>query len=165
MNNSAQMNVLEAVLVVGMLFLAVYFVSAMEVSSHTTVEEENNFEILARGILRNLGDLSDSSGNYNSLLAKYITDIENLPKGAPDYRQHLRDYIASVFPEGTLFTILRVNYSKIIQNASATLSDCTEYIGPNYGFWMNDAARASRVVVADGFVYEIIISVWFNLRR
>jgi hypothetical protein len=163
MNNSAQMNVLEAVLVVGMLFLSMYFVSTIEVSFHTTVEEENNFEILARGILKSLGDESDSSGNYNSLLAKYISDIEGDPDS--NSKDMLRTYIRSVFPEGTMFTILKVNYSKIIQNASATLSDCTDYIGPNYGFWMNDAARASRIVVADGFVYEIIISVWFNLRR
>jgi len=161
MNDHAQMNVLEAVIVVGMLFLALYFVSAMDVSSHTTVEEENNFEILSRGILRSLGETDDPT--YNNLLAKYISDINKDPDHISKAR--LINYITSVFPKGTIFTILNVNYSKIIHNASASLEDCKTYIGPNYGFWMEDAARASRIVVVNGFVYEIIISVWFNLRR
>lgn len=164
MNDRAQMNVLEAVIVVGMLFLTLYFVSAMDVSSHTSVEEENSFEILSRGILKSLGEANDPTGN--NLLAKYINDIENGPDNiSRESRNRLRNYISSVFPKGTVFTILKVNYSKIIHNASASLSDCETYIGPNYGFWMEDAARASRIVVVNGFVYEIIISVWFNLRR
>ena len=160
MKDYAQMNVLEAVLFVIMLLTAVYFVKSMDVSSHTTVDEENQFEKMSKGILRSLGEEPDLSGEYSSKLAYYINYLENVDEN--DARFY--NYVNSVFPSGTMFRILKVNCSKMMHNATATLDDCTERLY-GYSFWSDDNARASRIVVVNGFVYEIIISVWFTLRR
>jgi len=52
MNNSAQIHVLEVIVVAGMLLMSLYFVRVFDVSSSITTTEENELEILGNGILK-----------------------------------------------------------------------------------------------------------------
>ena len=155
MNNSAQMNVLEVIIVSGILIIGVYFVRGMEFSSRSVEETENQLEVFGDSILNNLAATADSDQEYPSLLTKYIS--------SPDYYDDFTDAINNTFPTGTIYKVERVDLSKMFHE-NAPIENCTEtiYEPP---VWVEDEGRVSRIVVSDGTVYEVVISVWFNLRR
>ena len=155
MDNSAQMNVLEVVIVAGILIVGLYFVRGMEFSSRSIEDDENQLETLGESILNNLASMPDSSNEYSSVLSKYISNS--------DYYSDFTDVINSTFPSGTLYKIEKVDMSKMFHE-NAALEDCIEIIYEPV-VWIQDESRVSRIVVSDGDVYEVVISLWFNLRR
>jgi hypothetical protein len=157
MNDSAQLQVLEAVIVAGMLLLAIFFVRSIDVSIHLPMGRDNRFESYGNSIFTSLGGQKDPSGEYSSLLASYIADDSS-------HNSKLVNYVYEVLPSGTLFKISRVNVSMLMYNSTATLNNCTEVLY-DPGIWINNEARVSRIVVANGFIYELIIYMWFNLER
>ena len=155
MNNSAQMNVLEVIIVSGILIIGVYFVRGMEFSSRSVEEAENQLEILGESILNNLASITDSSEEYSSLLSKYISNST--------YYDEFTDQVNNTFPTGTMYKIEKVDMSEMFHKNLA-LENCTEVIYEP-AVWIQDEGRVSRIVVSNGTVYEVIISLWFNLRR
>lgn len=155
MDDKAQISLLEVILVTGMILMALYLIKTQEISSSELIESESRFETVANSVLTNLASKSDPYGEYASLLARYISD----ETGEAGF---LKAYISSSFPIGTMYKILRINYSKLFTNGSASFNDC---VTPLYepGVWIEDDARVSRIVSADGYVYEIVLCVWFNI--
>jgi len=154
MNNSAQMNVLEVIIVSGILIVGLYFVRGMEFSSRSVGETENQLEVLGESILNNIASRPDNYEGYSSALSRYISN--------KDHYSNFTDEINSTFPLGTLYKLEKVDMSKMFHENLAIIN-CTEtiYEPP---VWIQDEARVSRLVVSDGTVYEVVITLWFNLR-
>ena len=74
MNNSAQMNVLEVIIVSGILIVGLYFVRGMEFSSRSVGETENQLEVLGESILNNIASRPDNYEGYSSALSRYISN-------------------------------------------------------------------------------------------
>ena len=155
MNDSAQMNVLEVIIVAGILIAGLYFVRGMEFSARSVEENENQLESLGESILNNLASTPDPSDEYSSMLAKYISSTAQYA--------NFTDDINNTFPTGTLYKVERVDMSKMFHE-NAALENCTGTIYEPV-VWVQDESRVSRIVVSDGTVYEVVISLWFNLRR
>jgi hypothetical protein len=155
MNDKAQLHVLEVVIVAGMLFMALFFVKNMDVSSYTTIEKENRLEVIGRAIFDSLESQPDPYGKWDNLLVSYLANEHSgLLK--------LNNYIISHLPEGSLFRLTVIDMDKLFHNASASLEDCTyTLLGANY--WFGEEARISKIVVIDGYVNEIILSMWYNV--
>jgi hypothetical protein len=152
-DNQGQMQMLEVILVSGMLLLALFFVKTIEISAISSVEKENKLEALGISILDSLSGEADPSEEYSSILARYIS--------SGSYYDDFSDYVYEVLPDGTIFRIIKIDMTNFVHDADATPEGCTYTIyDPPY--WVDEEARASRIVVADGIVYEVILMMWFN---
>ena len=152
-NNNGQMHVLEAVIVAGMIFSSLFFVSNMEVSSYTTIEKENKLKSLGASILENLEARQDSTGKYDNLLLYCIRDVSG--------SNRLYYELTANLPEGTLFRVSIVNMSKLFHNSSASHEDCV-YARIGTDIWVEEETRVSRIIAFDGEIYEIILQLWLN---
>ena len=163
MNNSAQIHVLEVIIVAGMILMSLYFVRSFEFTPNITTTEENELILLGTGILANLEGVPDIHGEFNSLLARYVfapSDNDVYP-----YINELIDYVDLSLPDGTLYEITRVNiteYSvhpeKSIKDASITRTMVSAPVKVGH------EAVASRIVVIDGVIYEVVLTMYFTLR-
>lgn len=157
MNNSAQIHVFEVIFVVLMFIMALFFVKSIEVSTHATIEKENELEKVGESILAGLAGQAAQYEEYSSLLAYYIDPNDS------SNANELRNLVDAVIPESILYKILRVNISKIMCNSNVTIENCTDVLYEPL-IWIGEDARVSRIVVLRGFVYEVVLCMWINLR-
>lgn len=154
MNNSAQIHVLEVIIVAGMLLMSLYFVRVFDISSNITTTGENELEILGNGILTSLEGVPDNLEQYPSLLARYAT---------AEYIDEFRDYVNRSLPDGTLYEISLIDISYMSKNPSDPIGDATTSLH-DAPVKVGKEARSSRIIVIDGLVYEIMLTMFFTLR-
>ena len=156
MNNSAQIHILEVIIVAGMLLTSLYFVRVFDVSSNITTTEENELEILGNGILTSLEGVPDNLEQYRSLLARYAT---------VEYIDEFRDYVNRSLPDGTLYEIslINISYMSKYPNTPIGADKVTKYLY-KAPVKVGREARSSRIIVIDGLVYEIVLTMFFTLR-
>ena len=159
MNNKAQIHVLEVIIVAGMLLSSLYFVRTFEFTPNITTTEENELEILGNGILENLEGVPDITGEYPSLLARYVTD-EN---GVFIYSGEFINYVNLSIPDGTLYEITRIDITELSKHPEKSVRDYTENVKP-LSVKVGKEAIASRIVVINGCVYEVVLTMYFTLR-
>jgi len=156
MNNSAQIHVLEVIIVAGMLLMSLYFVRVFDVSSNITTTGENELEILGNGILTSLEGVPDNLEQYPSLLARYAT---------AEYIDEFTDYVNRNLPDGTLYEISLIDISYMNKHPDTPIGDyrvtTTLYKAP---VKVGKEARSSRIIVIDGLVYEVVLTMFFTLR-
>jgi len=163
-NNSAQIHVLEVIIVAGMLLMSLYFVRTFEFSPNIKTTDENELEILSEGILKSLEGVPDSEEHYPSLLARYLTtpyrnDDETFP-----YKENFVSYVERSIPEGTLFEILRVNITKLKENPDLSIRNdhITKYVN-KIEVKVGTEASSSRIVVIDNTIYEVVLTLYLTL--
>ncbi len=149
--NNGQMHVMEAVIVAGLIFSALFFISNMEVSSYTTIEKQNKLKQLGAKILENAEAKEDSTGNYDNFLIYCVEENIN----------YLYYDLVSSLPEGTLFRLTVVNMSKLFHDNSASYNDCI-YTSIGTDIWVDEETRVSRIIAFNGFIYEIVLQLWLN---
>jgi len=159
MNNKAQIHVLEVIIVAGMLLSSLYFVRTFEFTPNITTTEENELEILGNGILQNLEGVPDVYGEYPNLLARYV----DKDQGAFIYRDDFTEYVDLSLPDGTLYEITRIDITEFSQYPSKSIRDFTEDV-KELNVKVGKEAIASRIVVVDGCVYEVVLTMYFTLR-
>jgi len=157
MDNSAQIHVFEVIIVAGMLFMSLYFVRSFDVSLNITKTEENELEILGNGILTNLEGIPDNLEQYPSLLARYAT---------VDYIDEFTDYVNTSLPEGTLYKISLINISYLNKHPDTPIGNEPSPTNPLYSVpvEIGKEASSSRIIVIDGVVYEVVLTMYFTLR-
>ena len=160
MNNSAQIHVLEVIIVAGMLLMSLFFVRTFEFTPNIKTSEENELEVLGNSILSNLESVPDNLGQYSSLLARYISKNET---GKLQYIYEFTDYINESIPSGAIYEISLVNISdlsvhpeKSMTLVTITLIQATVKIGKE--------AHCSRIIVIYGSIYEVVLTIFFTLR-
>lgn len=161
MNDKAQIHVLEVIIVAGMLLSSLYFVRTFEFTPNITTTEENELEILGRGILTNLEGVPDIYGEYPSLLARYVTD----DNGVFIYSDNLIEYVNLSLPDGTLYEITRISITEFSQHPEKSIKDpsITKEVKP-LSVKVGKEAIASRIVVIEGSLYEVVLTMYFTLR-
>jgi len=156
MDNSAQIHVFEVIIVASMLFMSLYFVRSFDVSLNISKTEENEFEIFGNGILTNLEGIPDNLEKYPSLLARYATR---------EYINEFTDYVNRSLPEGTLYEISSINISYLNKYPHTPIGKDPPttplYSAP---VEIGKEASSSRIVVINGFVYEVVLTMYFTLR-
>jgi len=160
MNNSAQIHVLEVIIVAGMLLMSLYFVRSFEFTPNISTTQENELKVLGNGILKSIEGVPDNQGNYPSLLARYVSDVSN-----NEFIDEFKDYVNRSIPEGTLYQISRINITKLSQHPERSIKDntITDILTPEI-VKVGKEAISSRIVVIDGFVYEVELMMFFTLR-
>jgi hypothetical protein len=156
MNNSAQIHVLEVIIVAGMLLMSLFFVRTFEFTPNITKTEENELEILGNGILTSLEGIPDDLEQYPNLLARYATT---------DYKDEFKDYINRSLPYGTMYEILRINISYMHKHPEISImEDPPTKELKSAQVKVGKEARCSRIVVIDGIVFEVVLTIYFTLR-
>ncbi len=157
-NNNGQMQLLEVILVAGMVLISLFFVRSLNISLQTsTVERENKLEQIGDSILESLASRDSSNGDYSELgyYIKYFLETGR-------FKWDFEDYIELSLPSDSLYTIYIVNMTNFSFNPHSGIDNHLEYIySPDY--WIVEEACSSRIVVVDGFVYEIYLGLWFNI--
>ncbi|MCK4364744.1 MAG: hypothetical protein KAW45_01700 [Thermoplasmatales archaeon] len=159
MNNSAQIHVLEVIIVAGMILTSLYFIRTFEFTPNIITTEENELELLGTGILANLEGVPDTLGEYNSLLARYVSEDE----GYFSYKYDFIEYVDLSLPSGTLYEITRIDITEYSKHPEDSIKDHTEDVAPA-AVKVGNAAVASRIVVIDGCIYEVVLTMYFTLR-
>ena len=156
MNNSAQIHVLEVIIVAGMLLMSLFFVRTFEFTPNITKTEENELEILGNGILTSLEGIPDDLEQYPNLLARYSTI---------KYKDEFKDYINRSLPYGTMYEISLTNITKLSKNPDKSIKDesITDLL-KEAKVKVGKEARCSRIVVIDGIVFEVVLTIYFTLR-
>jgi len=159
MNNSAQIHVLEVIVVAGMLLTAIYFVRSFEFTPNITTTEENELEILGNGILTSLEGVPDNLEQYPSLLARYVSEDYE------EYMDEFTDYINRSIPDGTVYEISRIDISKLSEDPSVSIkhTSITESL-KDAPVKVGREAHSSRIVVIDGCVYEVVLTMYLTLK-
>ncbi len=154
MNNSAQIHVLEVIVVAGMLLMSLYFVRTFEFSPNITKTEENELEILGNGILTSLEGVPDNLEQYPSLLARYSTI---------DYKDEFKDYVNRSLPYGTMYEISLVDISEFSKHPENSINDHTTILKEAL-VKVGKEARSSRIIVIDGNIYKVVLTMFLTLR-
>jgi len=156
MNNSAQIHVLEVIIVAGMLLMSLFFVRTFEFTPNITKTEENELEILGNGILTSLEGIPDDLEQFPNLLARYAT---------LKYKDEFKDYINRSLPYGTIYEISLTNITKLSKNPDKSIKDesITDIL-KEAKVKVGKEARCSRIVVIDGIVFEVVLTIYFTLR-
>ena len=181
MNNSAQIHVLEVILMSGIMLMALYFIGNFEAPTHSTIGKENSLESLGGGILSSLDGIPDPGYEddnlyYSSLLARYIYEIrEEIDNDLDHYHllpsieelQSLNDYFETNLPEGTLYQLSYINISKMSKDGlSANPIDyyTKELYNPSSVLLIGEKISTSRIVVIDGYIYNLVLRMSFTLK-
>ncbi len=145
MNCKAQFNVIEAIIAVGIVFAAIYIVSSMVGSPViTTASTTNQLKVLADDILRSLDARNESipPRYHHSLLVKYIAERDI---------SSLTSIINDTIPPTALYNLYLYNAS----NRTTTLLYPSNALPPT-----GNVAKANRMIVYDGYIYEVELEVW-----
>lgn len=153
MNNSAQIHVLEVVIVAGMLLFSLYFVRTFEFAPHSIVDRENKFEILGDSILASLESVPSSHENYSNVLAEYVGLVDS---------KNFSAHVNTTLPEGAFYNISAVNISKMHKYAEIERNCRTAIYGSPVR--IGEETSSSRIIVIDGYVYEVKLDIYFTLR-
>ena len=181
MNNSAQIHVLEVILMSGIMLMALYFIGNFEAPSYSTIGKENSLESLGGGILTSLDGIpdpgyEDDSQYYSSLLARYIYEIrEEIDDVTVHYSilptieelQSINNYFETNLPEGTLYQLSYINISKMSKDGlSAHPIDyyTKELYNPSSVILIGEKISTSRIVVIDGYIYNLVLRMSFTLK-
>ena len=153
MNNSAQVHVLEVVIVAGLLLFSLYFVRTFEFAPSSIVDRENKFEILGESILASLESVPSSYDNYSNVLAEYVgmNDAKNFSA-----------HVNATLPEGAFYNITVVNISAMHKFAK-TQEECSTFLFRSI-VKVGQETVSSRIVVIDSYIYEVQLKIYFTLR-
>jgi len=161
MNNDAQVHILEVIIVIGLLLVSLYFAKSFDFSPHSVISKENRLETLGNGMLASLEGTIDPSEEYNNLLARFVYMNGS---GVFEFANDFTDYVNDSIPEGTLYDISVVNISKMSKYSDETVASSTKKIYSSADVKIGTEAYSSRIVVIDGYVYEVVLSMCFILR-
>lgn len=167
MNDLAQWQLIEVILVAGILFAAMYLVRSSNITVYKSIEEEKTLQSKAFEALESIAAQIAPVGEDNHNLLSYYVEyyIEN---GVDD---GLEEEIKKNFPSKSniefKIQILDITTSK--EDDQKSLDDCTFTIN-NPVFWVEEeSCSANRIIVVDKpsenideFVYEVILSLWYN---
>ena len=156
MNDSAQWQLIEVILVAGMLFAAMYLVRSANVTVYKSIEEENPLEDKGYNVLESLASQPAPSGftQYDSLLAYY--SIEKPP-------DKLKDAIEDFFSSDVNFKVILINMTELKNDQTKTIED---YLNPTLNpplvdslYWIDENyCTATRILQHTGNVYKILFS-------
>lgn len=162
MNDSAQWQLIEVVLVAGMLFAAMYLVRSASITVYKSIEEENPLKAQGYDALESLASQPPPDGfsdEYHSLLEYYI--IENPP-------DELENSIKELFPSDVNFKVILIDMTELKDDQTKTME---YYLDPtnnpplvNSDYWIEEGACVSnRIVQHDGNVYKVVLMLWYNV--
>jgi len=158
MDDHAQMELIEVILAAAMILLALYFVKNIEIAPQTDIEEENNLKVYGDNVLESLASIPDTTGEYHSLLAYFVAKAN----GNNVYTTWLLNNVSSRLPSNMFYQIYKLNVSKLVGESGETFESCkTVLYEPSV--WVKEESRSSRIVVTDGYIYEIVLSLFYNI--
>lgn len=150
MNRKAQIHVLEVIIVAGMLFTALYFVRGLSTSTYSSVYEPNSLKTRADTALTALDN--EPNSNYHTSLTQYIA--ENMTNS---FSSRLRSSISPCYG----FTVYVYNITNMYRNSSVSLEENKDIFIDQWSPKVGDKTHASRMIVYDGFVYEVVMELWY----
>ena len=153
MNNSAQWQLIEVIIVAGILFGATYLVRSANITVYKSIEEENPFKAQGYDALESLASQPAPVDNYDSLLVYCLFSDTG----------SLKSNITSFFSSDVNFKINIVNMTELRNNQTKDLVDCTTILVESI-YWVDEeSTTATRIVNHDGNVYKVVLYLWYNL--
>lgn len=152
MDDNAQVNMLEAVLVVAMLFMTLYFSQSLSSTVYESAIEKNILKIKGASALESLDNYPND--DYHSLLTWYI--IENMTESFTKF----------IYTSGRIFPCIA--YNVYLYNISMMFRNSTAKENNYKTLWsyipapeIGKRAQTYRIITYDGYVYEIVLDMWY----
>jgi len=149
-NRKAQVHILEVIIVAGMLFTALYFVRGLSTSTYTSVYEPNLLKTRADTALSTLDN--DPHDIYHTKLTKLI--VTN------DARNFSSSIIGAIRPCYG-YSVYVYNITNMYRNSSVNLEGNKNTFINQWAPKVGDKTQTSRLIVYDGYVYEVVLELWY----
>lgn len=159
MNDSAQWQLIEVILVAGMLFTAMYLVRSANITVYKSIEEENPLKALGSDALESLASQpapEEFSEEYRSLLEYYIIDKP------PDlFKAAVEGFFSS---SDVNFKIILIDMTELKNDQTKTIEDYFNSPLVDSIYWVDEGScTATRIVEHDGNVYKVVLFLWYNM--
>jgi hypothetical protein len=165
MNDSAQWQLIEVILVAGILFAAMYLVRSSNITVYKSIEEETPLKAQGYGALESLASQpppAGYSGDYRSLLEYYVKNPSD------DLKNAIEGFFLS---SDVNFKIDRIDMVQL-KNEQATLAACTTPLVGSY-YWIDEkSCTVTRIVehcyydnvlgTYETEVYKVVLYLWYN---
>lgn len=152
--NKAQVHILEVIIVAGILLVSLYFIRGFDFTPSSVVTGSNSLKQKGLNIISRLENIPDPEGELSSILSRYMY---NALKGD---NSSLNAYISNSLPKDIIYETFIVNISKMSKYAESVDNCKTVVYEPVVK--IGEKTSISRVVVIDGYIYEIDLGMWFN---
>lgn len=159
MNDSAQWQLIEVVLVAGILFAATYLVRSSNITVYKSIEEENPLKAQGYDALESLASQTRGvPGGYRTLLEYYVIENPGTNPG-DDFKAAIKEF----FPSSDVnFKIERVDITYLKNHQNAVPAD---YVTPlvDSVYWVDEkSCTVTRVVEHNSNVYKVVLYLWYN---
>jgi len=167
MNDKAQWQLIEVILVAGMLFAAMYLVRSANVTVYKSIEEENPLKTQAYEALESIASQPAPKGKDNHNLLSYWAEENWELSSVNNFKEEIKRFFPS---ESNIdFNVTKVNITKS-KEEGLSLEECSITINSEEYWIKSGSCSASRIVVVDkpsepngkDYVYKIILSLWYN---
>lgn len=153
LNNSAQVNILEVVIVAGMIFAALFFLQSLTVPSFPESYHTKMLRSRADTALISFDTRSDDE--YHSLLVRYLMTDDGKVK-----EKFFLEFFNFTFPSYG-FSIYLINLTKMYENSTYNEKDYKELYVTSNPPQIGVKTQASRIFVNDGILWEVLIEMWY----
>jgi len=159
MNDSAQWQLIEVILVAGMLFTAMYLVRSANITVYKSIEGENLLEAQGSDVLESLASQPASAAftaEYGSLLEYYI--IEPAPN---EFKLAIEGFFSS---SDVNFKIILIDMTELKNDQTKTIEDYLNFPFVDSIYWVDEkSCTATRIVVNEDNVYKVVLFLWYNI--
>lgn len=152
--NKAQVHILEVIIVAGILLVSLYFIRGFDFTPSSIVSGSNSLKQKGLNIVTRLENIPDLQGELSNILSRYMY------KALKGDNSSLNNYISNSLPEDIIYEISIVNISKMSKYAES-IGDCQTFVYKPV-IKIGEKTSVSRVVVIDGYIYELDFGMWFN---
>jgi hypothetical protein len=157
MNDLAQWQLIEVILVAGILFAAMYLVKSSNITVYKSIEGEDQLKAQGYDALESLASQPSEVNGYHSKLVYYIIQDHN----------SLKTYLDSFFSSDVNYRIEMTNMTKF-KNNQVTLAECTTTLVDST-YWIGEkSCTATRIVeyynpvTSKSDVYRVVLYLWYN---
>ncbi|MEF8879432.1 MAG: hypothetical protein V5A64_03460 [Candidatus Thermoplasmatota archaeon] len=153
-NDSAQIQVLEVIIVAGIIFASLYFIQGLTSPTFPESYQKKPLKTRVKSAIDSIDSVPDDE--YRSLLVRYM--VENTTEN----KRTLGNRIWNLIFPSYGYHIYKYNLSKMYKNSSATVDDYRTLYVTNNPPEVGKKVQASKIFVHDGYLYEIVVEAWYQ---
>jgi len=153
LNSKAQVHILEVVIVAGILLVTLFFINGFDFTPKSVLVETDTLESRGLSLLSRLESIPDIEKQYSTQLARYIYDSIH------GDNESFINYMKNSLPSDMIYSLSVVNISDMSKEAKSIDQSRIEIYNPPVE--IGEKVFCPRVVVIDGFIYELELNIWF----
>ncbi len=167
-NDNAQVNVLEIIIVAGLIFASLYFIQGLSTPNYPETTEKSQLKTRMDSALKSIDAMKplnkSQQGVYDSALVECIFENNTyVPRTSPpiSYRNYLISYLNNYMSPTYAFNIYVYNISEMQKNSTISEVEYKDTFYTSDVLKIGLKSQSSRIFVNNGYIYEVMIETWY----